>query len=559
MESQELGQKQYRCTLDFHSTAIGKWIVDRNGIIQDVNKAFLLQYNLNHTQITGRSVEDFLVKTDNAEYSEYKEHLEFFSGTGRPHPGHYTIILDLKERGLRTFIVTESGVESSLYEENEIEEPEKKVMRLIDISERVDREQHAYNSSHLKSRFLANMTHEIRTPLSAIMGFAELLLEESDISFESREKLNLIRKSSDILLELINDLLDFSKIEANKLEIIERNFSMKTLIDHVKSLFEYKMMRKGLSFQVNLSEDVPECIRGDENRIGQILINLLGNAWKFTEIGAVELVIDYEKENKRIIFRVADSGIGMEKEQLLRIFEAYNQSDKSIQRTYGGTGLGLAISRQLAQLMNGDLSVESEPALGSVFTLTLPALPAISVESRKINVLESGDKFDHVAELSGKKLAVLVVEDNEINQKLALHVLKQLLPSSSIDIRSNGYEALQVLGLKRYDIVFMDIHMPVMDGVTAARQWLKHPLYYELPIIVVSAEASEKTRKNLLASGLFADYLVKPFRRDQIGDVLYRQVLGRRFVPVLKKEKKESPVFLLQESLWGSQFSSCSL
>ncbi len=513
---------EFYCACNFESTASGVLVVNREGKVLQVNPVFIMQYETEESLWEGRNIEEFLAREESL-HEEALPHLRYFNHTGRPHPGHYNLTLNTGKKGRRTFIVTE-GTLVHQSRDSSSTPPEAKVMRLLDISERIDREKLTRESVTLKSRFLASMAHEIRTPLSAITGFAELLLDDNKLSFQSREKIMLIRKSSEVLMELINDLLDFTKIEANKLQIVHRNFSLSELMDHLEKMFRDKVERKGLYFHVHISSNLPEIVYGDDLRIGQILTNLLGNAVKFTELGAIELSLEYS-ENSEAIFTVKDSGIGIPSERLASVFEAYIQSNKEIQKTYGGTGLGLAISRQLAQLMEGDLIAESELGIGSVFTLRLP-LPAGERSAQEGIVRDAEEISQKMALLSTKKFSILIMEDNEINQKLALHVFRRLLPKSVVDIRSNGYEGLQALSVKHYDIVFTDIHMPVMDGITAARQWRKHPAYYRVPFVVVSAESGEKSKSAMKETQLFADILPKPFRKESIAELLYRLESG---------------------------------
>jgi len=514
--------EDFYCSPNFDSTVTGLLIVNREGRVLQVNPAFMILYETEESLLEGRNIEEYLVREETL-HEEALPHLRYFNHTGRPHPGHYSLSFNTGKKGLRTFIVTET----TLIHQSRVSSsapPEAKVMRLIDISERIDKEKLIRERVTLQSRFLANMAHEIRNPLSAITGFAELLLDDKKFSFESREKIMLIRKSSDILMELINDLLDFSKIEANKLQIVHRNFSLPELVKHLEKMFRDKIENKGLYFGVHVSSSLPDIVYGDDLRIGQILTNLLGNATKFTELGAIELSLDY-LENSEAIFTVKDSGIGISSEGLLSVFEAFVQSNKEIQKTYGGTGLGLAISLQLAQLMKGDLFAESEPGIGSVFTLRLP-LPRGERSTDEGIVRDTEEMSQKIALLSTKKFSILIMEDNEINQKLALHVFRRVLPKSVIDIRSNGYEGLQALSVKHYDIVFTDIHMPVMDGITAARQWKKHPAYYPVPFVVVSAESGEKAKSAMEATQLFAEIMPKPLKKESVTELLYRLESG---------------------------------
>ncbi len=527
----------------------GAWIVDRKGKIRDVNQAFLHLSGISKTDLLDKNVADIFAIANCTETDNNCDQLNYFTRTGHTYHRDYNVVFDLGQKKKRTFLVTEikinrleqKGANKAIRFQGE----NFRLMMFADISERADREAEIKKSVGLKSRFLADMAHEIRTPLSAIMGFSELLLENKKQDFESREKLQLIQKSSDILLELINDLLDFSKIEANKLQINPRIFNPRELVAHVRGLFAERIHRKGLNFQVDMDERIPERILADDLRIAQILINLLGNALKFTEIGAIEFTASLRENSGTIVYTVRDSGIGIDSSKQADIFEAYMQSNKNIQNLYGGTGLGLAISRQLASLMRGNLKVESELGFGSVFYLEIPFEPveeqALAAESANPEEMEKIYEQLHPLNVS-----ILVAEDNEINQKLTLHTLKKIMPNARIEIVPNGFEAMQMLGKLDFNLVITDIQMPVVNGLEFARLWKKQPDFYPVPIVVSSAESSQECREKIMKEGLFADYLVKPLERKQLLSTLYTVLLE-------KKVKGNRPFVLPGFGGWDKQ------
>lgn len=310
-----------------------------------------------------------------------------------------------------------------------------------------------------KSQFLANMSHEIRTPLNGVLGMAQVL-EGVGLPPEHQGKVAVIRRSGELLLAVLNDILDISKIEAGKLELVEEDFVLTDTIATAFNSLADLAREKGLDCRLNLSPSVEGSWYGDSLRVHQVLSNLLANAIKFSEIGSVDVTVD--RDAGGIVIAVADTGIGISKDVLPRLFNKFSQADSTTTRSFGGTGLGLAISRELVQLMGGDISVESEPGEGSCFTVRLPLRPASTPRSQAPAPVEKATVED-----TGCRLRFLLAEDNPTNQMVARALLEPL--GAELRIASDGVEALEFWRSERFDLVLLDIQMPRLDGIHVAR------------------------------------------------------------------------------------------
>jgi len=376
----------------------------------------------------------------------------------------------------------------------------------------------AEEANMAKSQFLANMSHEIRTPMNAIIGFSDLLADE-DLTDEQKVEVNIIRESGKNLLALINDILDFSRIEAGQLSIEMIDCSLAELLNSVGSLMRPKVIEKGLEFKIAESNGLPAQIRSDPTRVQQCLINLIGNATKFTKKGHVYVNVSLEvKDNQPYIrFDVADTGIGIPKDKQEAIFNSFTQADGSTTRQYGGTGLGLTITRQLAELLGGELSLTSEVGLGSVFSLLIPAGLDIYKQPflDKHNISEMLEQQYDTSEQVKFSGSCLVAEDVLANQM----VIKLMLEKAGVHvaIANDGKEALrQALG-KSFDLIFMDIQMPNMNGYEAAKMLRKAGM--TTPIVALTAHAMKGDDKKCIEAGC-DDYLAKPVELDQLFKIL---------------------------------------
>ncbi|MBF0429509.1 MAG: response regulator [Magnetococcales bacterium] len=411
--------------------------------------------------------------------------------------------------------------------------------------------QAAEEANQSKSLFLANMSHEIRTPINAVIGFIELALVSDDLTDKIRDYLVKIHNSSYSLLRIINDILDFSKIEAGKLELESIGFQLGDVLDHLLDLFGAKAIAQGVELRVIKSEASRYTLIGDAMRLEQILINLIGNALKFTKSGVVELRVDSIRlEDPTLLqFSVRDTGLGMTPEHAKRLFQPFEQADSSTTRNYGGTGLGLAICKRLVGMMGGEIWVESVHGVGSTFYFTArfirstEAKPDSGSWHRRFQPQQDRLARVRIAEqLGGAR--VLLVEDNTINQQVAREILESV--GVVVVVAENGLEAVQKCAQEDYDAVLMDIQMPMMDGFEAThtiRSWLN-----SVPIIAMTANAMAGDREKCLAVGM-NDYLTKPIHRLQLFAVLERWIMnkaGQSSVMVaLPPEPSEAPTLTL--------------
>ncbi len=375
-----------------------------------------------------------------------------------------------------------------------------------------------------KSEFLANMSHEIRTPMNAIIGLTHLSLNKQPPP-DIRDYLEKISHSSNSLLSILNDILDFSRIESGRMSIEQSPFDLDTLLKNIENLFAHRAEEKFLEFELSADQDVPRQLIGDALRIQQILINLVGNAIKFTEHGKVSLCISLiatENVKVQLLFCINDTGIGMSDKDREKLFQPFSQIDGSINRRFGGTGLGLVISQNLLQLMGGEFSVASTPGKGSkfCFKLTLEkSLLSREMPSEHEPKALSTTVNQYRDMLFGKR--VLVAEDNVINQQ----VVKELLILSGLDVTTvlNGQEALNALTHERFDAVLMDIHMPEMDGFEATKQIRKLPGMTSFQIIALTAGVTEEERQKCLEVGM-NDFVAKPINPKQLLSTLAHSI-----------------------------------
>lgn len=372
----------------------------------------------------------------------------------------------------------------------------------------------AEQTAELKQQFMANMSHEIRTPMNAIVGMTSLLLSKHPMQ-EQLKYLNAIRQSADNLLVIINDILDLSKIEAGKIVIEQTDFSLREVISSVRDMLMFKAEEKGLDFRVNVEDGIPARVIGDPTRINQVLINLAGNALKFTENGHIEIRVTQQRQADKkhwLRFDVLDTGIGIAPDYVGKIFESFTQAGTDVARRFGGTGLGLTISKQLVELMQGEIGVTSELGKGTTFTAIIPLTES--------DIQEVGQTKGVIDEQTMKKLngvKLLLVEDNEFNRMVAEDTLKELLPRITIDVAVNGQEAVDRVQEEHYDIVLMDIQMPVMDGVTATRNirtTLPAPAK-DVKIIAMTANVLQEDVAQYFKTGMNA-YVSKPFKADEL-------------------------------------------
>lgn len=380
-------------------------------------------------------------------------------------------------------------------------------------------------SNQMKEIFLANTSHEIRTPLNAIIGFTNLLLKMNPDEYQLNY-LNNIKNSGNNLLFIINDILDLSKIEAGKMDLESTGFDVRDMVSKIVSTLSVKRDDKDININVDIDARVPEVVVGDPYRITQVLTNLVNNSIKFT--GAycqIDIVVRLERivnDDVELVFKVSDNGIGIPKDKQNEIFQSFTQANKDTTRKYGGTGLGLSITKQLVEMYHGHISVESEEGKGSTFTFNLILKMADSTESAKV----TPSAATPVA--TDRSISILLVEDNEINQQLATDTIKAWNSNTQIDIAGNGQIAVDKVKSGDYDLILMDIQMPVMDGNTAAKIIRQlDPPKNQIPIIAMTAHAFKEERERCFSNGM-NDYVMKPFDSDDLCSKIYKYAVDMR-------------------------------
>jgi signal transduction histidine kinase/CheY-like chemotaxis protein/streptogramin lyase len=397
--------------------------------------------------------------------------------------------------------------------EESSEKTNKTLVVFIDVTEsKLNQEellkakQIAEKANQTKMQFLSNMSHEIRTPMNAIIGITDMMFDDIEEPVQ-KENLSLIKRSADNLLVIINDILDISKIESGKVEIEYIDFNLIELIEQLIGTFKFKAAKKGIKFHHSFQRNTPEYLHGDPVRLNQILVNLIGNAIKFTEKGEVKLeilIIEIVKNQVRLKFKVIDTGIGIAAESQSKIFESFAQEGRTITRRFGGTGLGLSISKHLAELLNGTIELESEQGKGSIFTVILPFKLAL-----KLNKLEYISQENR----NLQNIKILLVEDNNMNQIVANQLLKKW--NAQVKCVFNGIEALEILQKEEFDLILMDLQMPEMDGYEATKNIRKQKKWNKIPIIALTADAFPEIKKQALETGM-DEFISKPFNQDEL-------------------------------------------
>ncbi|OHY82081.1 ATP-binding protein [Marinobacter sp. AC-23] len=374
----------------------------------------------------------------------------------------------------------------------------------------------AMRRAKARANFLASMSHEIRTPLNGVLGMLGLALESEQDSTK-QHRLQIALSAGESLLGILNDILDISKVEAGKLNLENIPFDISSLIEECATLHTQQARNKGVELIAETDPSFPSQFLGDPTRIRQILNNLLSNAIKFTNSGNVRISAHYSEGTLTI--EVVDTGIGMSKEGLRRIFSPFSQADTQTTRLYGGTGLGLTLCRQLIERMQGEIKVNSKEQVGTRFTVTLPLPVYSSLATDNTGKLAETTELPKTVIKPQRPLRILLVEDNEVNQMVASMLLKKMGHQS--DTAENGLLAIEALKQQHYDLVLMDCQMPVMDGYETTRKIRENPEWHDLPVIAVTANVMQGDRDDCFACGM-NDYITKPYNRDQLSAAITR-------------------------------------
>ena len=496
----ELVQNQARLQSILDNATSLMYIKDLDGKYLLTNKQFKEVLNVNDHTVIGKTDFDF---ADPRQARHFKDTDDEVIRTCKP--------VELEE-----IIETADGKHNLLIIKFPLLDAQNKVYGIsgiaTDISERVRYQEQliqakkiAEDAKKLQEQFLANMSHEIRTPMNGIQGMTDLLLE-TKLTDEQNDFATTIKRSSDNLLVIINDILDFSKIQAGKLTLEKIDFKLNDVVENIRSIFKHRIREKSLTLELNIDEAVPATLNGDPFRLNQILVNLVGNAIKFTQKGGINISISIQKTAAKEIFlnfTIADTGIGIEADKIYKIFESFTQANAETSRKYGGTGLGLAITKQLLEMQRGTISVESKINSGTTFTFSIP----YNYSKTNDPLFTTGNGLKNYRSLfNGKKF--LVAEDNEINQKVIRQVLQKA--GGTVDIANNGLETISFLKKSTdYNLIIMDLQMPEMDGYEATK-YIRNEMNLSIPIIAMTASALKGEKSKCIEIGM-NDYLSKPF------------------------------------------------
>jgi len=480
------------------------------------NRAFKEFVGLEDSQLIGKTVFDIAPADIALRYEELDQHLLANPGTQS-----YEWKVSTQNGSVRTVVFNKAtytdadgqlaGIVGTMQDITDLKD--------LQICMQEARES-AEQSNRAKSEFLANMSHELRTPMNGVLGMAQLL-EMSPLTPEQNDYVSAIMQSGLNLVKIIGDILDLSKIEARKIELEHRVFSLKEVINQTINLLRPQSQSKGLTIFCRIEPDLQDLFWGDPGRLHQILLNLLGNSIKFTSSGSISITVlsgPPEGDKTSLRFSITDTGIGIPRASLHKLFIPFSQVDGSTTRKFGGTGLGLAISKQLVELMGGTISVESTEGSGSTFFIRLPLEPASETDCEPCMVAEPSEKTDHLPQ----NYRILVAEDDKLNQKVIEIMLGKL--GYQTGMATNGEESLTLLKAEKFDLVLMDCSMPGVDGYKATaliRDAATGVLNPHIPVIALTARVMQGDREKCLKAGM-NDYLSKPIHYDELKNVIYR-------------------------------------
>ncbi len=505
--------------------------VDLQENIKYVNQSFCLMSGYEEHELIGKNAADMFVKDEFKSVIEEKN-----SSRQRGLSDAYEMNVKTKNSDANWWLVCGAP----LY--NDKQQHIGSIGIHLDITQQkilerqlMEAKQIAENSVHAKDLFLANMSHEIRTPMNAILGMSKQL-QKTTLNTQQTSFLEIIGTAAENLLVIINDILDFSKLEAGKVTLEEIGFNMRDLITNTSRVLKLKAEEKGLIFAVSVAPDVAKVLKGDPYRINQILMNLLSNSIKFTKRGRVTLqclLTDNLPGSQVLEIAISDTGKGMDEGYLKNLFNKFSQEDESIARSYGGTGLGMSIVKQLVELMNGTINVKSKKGEGTQITIKLSFAKGAESDLPK---KDNSHVEAHI--LADKR--ILLVEDNEMNRVVAETILNQY--GATISKAVNGAEAVDAIRNHNYDIVLMDIQMPVMDGLEATRH-IRNDLHSTIPVIALTANAVKGEMEKCIQAGM-NDYLSKPFEEEDLIRLIAKW-LGREahFDPAKPIKKTDAPLY----------------
>ncbi len=511
--------------------------INQLGLVQEFNRAAERLFGYQASEVLGKNINILMPEPY---HSQHDGHLAKYSKTRKAHLiGVGAEVPGKRKDGSIVPLRISVG-------EVETEDGRLYVGVLSDISTRKELEKSlreavkkAELAAQSKMHFLANMSHEIRTPMNAIIGFTELILQ-GELNDKQREHLHIIRQSSRSLLGLLNDILDTSKLENGKIELENTSFSLKSLAEQLQNTLGINAQKKHIQLESQYAQNTPEFFRGDALRLLQVLTNLVGNAIKFTEQGQVTVHYDYEQNLLKI--RIQDTGIGMSAAQVEKIFEPFTQADASISRRFGGTGLGTTIANQLVQAMGGSIEVRSELKKGSEFCVTLPLEIGEAVQTTNIKT-----------EVNLPSLRILFADDVEQNRELLRFILEKR--NHKVTTASNGEEIIKYFMAEHFDLVLMDVHMPVLDGLQATksiRAFERKEQRQATPIIALTASVMIEDRKQTQEAGMNG-FAVKPIETAALFAEIAR-VLGYQTQAIIQSDENESSLdWQRGESLWGSR------